>query len=404
MKNLLRLTVIVGLLLALPAAAQDEPRTEHLLEGGYRITVPQSWTMGRNQQGGFPGYFFAGEALMLYALGPLELPQEVDIDADASAETVLQEMANTLAGEEVETEGMEFTENDDGSQSAVWSYSSVDEAGDPIDGTLYVLKLASGEFAALLFYGEPGVTTEQADLAAEIAASFAGAENVDPAPPAECRVSTSEANSVQVRVGPGTHRSVYAFMPAGEEFLVTGTATADDGSQWYRLVVLEVAPAKAANEAWVAQAEVDESGDCGAVDESIAPPIVPLAGQEGSVPPAPQPDSGNWTLMYGSTAIAFCGANAPIRVLSSELLPGNRVITAVAVADDGASLDIGGAVFTRVADGVYIGTYSLNDDLADARARLTVISPTQIAARFALDVETEGERCSVNLDGVLTRN
>ena len=404
MKNLLRLSAIVGLLLlAVPAAAQDTPRTEHLLEGGYHITVPQSWTMGRNQQAGFPGYFFAGEELMLYALGPLELPQEIDIDADASAETVLQEIANTLGGEEVEIEGMEFTENTDGSQSAVWSYSSVDDAGDPIDGILYVLKLASGEFAALLFYGEPGVTTEQADLAAEIAASFAGTSNVEQAQPADCYVSTSEANTVQVRVGPGEHRSVYAFMPAGEAFLVTGTATADDGSQWYRLIVVEVAPTKAANEAWVAQAAVDESGDCGAVDESIAPPVVPLAGQEGSVPPVPQPSSGNWTLMYGSTAIVFCGVDAAVRVPSSELLPGNRVATSLTVQDDGA-LDIGGTVFTRAADGIYIGTYTLNDELEDARARLTVISSTQIVARFALDVEAEGERCTINLDGTLTRN
>jgi hypothetical protein len=89
-----------------------------------------------------------------------------------------------------------------------------------------------------------------------------------------CSVSTDQVRTVRIRVGPGENRSAYTFLPANEEFVVLGQATALDDTQWWKLDRAEVAPNKQAEQAWVAQEAVTASGECDAVPEAPPPPII----------------------------------------------------------------------------------------------------------------------------------
>src|SRR5690606_27408346 len=177
----------------------------------------------------------------------------------------------------------------------------------------YLSRLEDDSFAFMNFSGALQVIGEQSDLVVEIVSSLQPVEDEDSseedtseaASGEACTVTTTEANSVQMRVGPGTNRAVFAFLPSGTDFVVTGQAEADDDSLWFQLDKAEVAPDAGASEVWVSQEDVETSGDCDAVVDADAPPIVPLqqsapsaggsAGSGGNVPSA-----GNWTLSLGS--------------------------------------------------------------------------------------------------------
>src|SRR5262245_10936828 len=91
-----------------------------------------------------------------------------------------------------------------------------------------------------------------------------------------CTVSTDEANTVRLRVGPGANRTSFAFLPADEAFAVLGKAQDDDGGLWWKVDRQEVAPKKSAAEAWVSDEDVTKAGDCDAVQDVNVPPIIPI--------------------------------------------------------------------------------------------------------------------------------
>jgi hypothetical protein len=93
---------------------------------------------------------------------------------------------------------------------------------------------------------------------------------------ASCTISTDKARTVQIRVGPGTNRSVYTFLPANQAFAVLGQAEAADGGLWWKLERTEVAPNSLANEAWVTQDEVETAGNCDGVSDAVPPPLIPF--------------------------------------------------------------------------------------------------------------------------------
>lgn len=81
-----------------------------------------------------------------------------------------------------------------------------------------------------------------------------------------CTIQTTETD-VRVRIGPGTHREVYQFLPAERPFAVLGQATSDD-RVWWQIQGYE------GIQAWVDSADVTAAGDCTQVAELEAPPII----------------------------------------------------------------------------------------------------------------------------------
>jgi hypothetical protein len=123
-----------------------------------------------------------------------------------------------------------------------------------------------------------------------------------------CTVRASTRNSVQVRVGPGENRSAIAWMPPNVDVDVYGYAQADDGSFWWQVDRDQAAPGSAANEAWIAQAGVETSGDCDtdAIEVAMAPPVIPIATE----PPEPPPSS---------SSSSSSSSSGPIRTADYEI-------------------------------------------------------------------------------------
>lgn len=96
---------------------------------------------------------------------------------------------------------------------------------------------------------------------------------------AVCLVSTDVERTVRLHVGPGTNRTSVAFLPANQTFEALGEAEANDGSRWFKLDKSQAAPNSSALEVWVAADLVMTSGDCTAVGEAFAPPIIPIIQQ-----------------------------------------------------------------------------------------------------------------------------
>ncbi len=91
-----------------------------------------------------------------------------------------------------------------------------------------------------------------------------------------CVVWTDAAETVRVRVGPGTNRSSVAYLPVDDAFAPLGQAADDDGAVWYQLDPALAAPDRLMNEAWVASADVGSAFTCAAVSEAEAPPLIPI--------------------------------------------------------------------------------------------------------------------------------
>lgn len=101
--------------------------------------------------------------------------------------------------------------------------------------------------------------------------------------PIPCTISTSQVDVI-TRVGPGTNRGSFVFLPPNKPIPVTGKKTVDEAI-WWQLDKFEVSSgARSVNELWVMEASVDEQGACELVIDVDAPPIVRL-----SPTPAPLP-------------------------------------------------------------------------------------------------------------------
>lgn len=91
-------------------------------------------------------------------------------------------------------------------------------------------------------------------------------------PPEPCIISTT-TNTAEIRVGPGTNRSVLRSLAPNNPVTVTGTTTVD-GAIWWQLDKTQAAPGQQANETWVLASQVTSVGDCDAIGNAAAPPII----------------------------------------------------------------------------------------------------------------------------------
>jgi hypothetical protein len=125
------------------------------------------------------------------------------------------------------------------------------------------------------------------------------------APTIPCTVQAINT-SAELRVGPGTNRSIILYLSPDDTFDVIGTNTLEDGSRWWRLDKTKAAPKKAAqvNETWVSDAHMTEFGDCDAVGAVAAPRIIRAPR------PAPQPNPA--TSSGGNTSGGNTSAPQPI--------------------------------------------------------------------------------------------
>lgn len=189
------------------------------------------------------------------------------------------------------------------------------------------------------------------------------------ATPVPCIISTTQSKTISVRVGPGENRTPVAFLPTNVEFTVLGRYVADDESVWYQIDPKQAAPKKSINEAWVAADGLDEEGDCEAIADADAPPIIPImvrptAAPAGSEQPAEeqpsdsapagsiQLQSGNYTIGWAPVLNVSCEGYSNIAVNATEQGFTSGIIS---VYVRGNTIIVGGYTTTLQSNGSYVG-------------------------------------------------
>ena len=219
-----------------------------------------------------------------------------------------------------------------------------------------------------------------------------------------CTVSTTVSKSISVRVGPGTNRTSFTFLPENQPFDVLGKAEAKDGSKWWKLDKQVVAPKKSAAEAWVAQTDVEAAGDCEAVIDVNAPPIIPIASGTVSGQPAGGdeivPKEGLWTLRYPANVAGSCpGQNAASQNLNWKPESWNLTLSS-----DKTSINYATRTFIRISPNVYSGVTQLGwlNSTVSTRMTLLVRSATQIDVSLAFSYAAKGVACAYTVSARMT--
>ena len=226
-----------------------------------------------------------------------------------------------------------------------------------------------------------------------------------------CAVSTPDARTVNVHVGPGENRTSVTFLPANVDIAVTGQSEDDDGNLWYQVDKETAAPGRAINEAWVLAEAVETEGECEEIADAIAPPIIPIIQRPTPSPSgdtdAPETDSadaavatnimpngGSWTLGWGATTSVSCESEGLASVVpTTELFPASDMVLAVDLfyvsRDDYFAFGFFGTPMIEQGNGTYRGEVIFIDDTGYAFPGTiyidSVVNPNQVVGRFIVE-------------------
>jgi hypothetical protein len=390
---------------ALPAMAQDERVS---LTGDYSVLLPEGWEASRDRGDG--NTFEKGDATIV-----IFDPRQVDFGLRPGAPDDLREAATRFFdrtyGFEIESDWYE-DERVAGKEAIRWDYVFNDN--DDLEGIYLFARWDDESFVAVDMWGP--VSDTEATLA-DVRAIFRTIQDDSNPPSGEaCTVSTDQARTVALRVGPGFNRTSVAFLPDGEDFDVLGQASEDDGNLWYQLDKAQAAPDSSAGEIWVLSDEVATQGDCVAVVDADAPPIVPITqggggssggGSQGGGDPGAQPAAGGWTITFSRTSNASCAGTGNFILNTIDLWEGWTEADFTANASltfTGNGFIFDGVRFTLREGATYIGTWSFADG-RNTQMYATVISSTQIVGQMVGNATaSDGTACSASTDFNLTKN
>jgi hypothetical protein len=401
---LLLLTLVLLSAFALPTMAQDE-RTE--LTGDYSVILPEGWEASRDRN---DGNTFEKDDSVLVIFDPREVelrlrPNAPDEVMDAAIRFFSLNYDFTIEEDWFEAERV------GGKEAVRWDY--VFEGDDDTEGMYIFARWGDELYAAVDVWG-PGSEAE-ANLA-DARAIFRSLQDDSNPPSGEaCTVSTDQARTVSLRVGPGFNRTSVAFLPDGEDFDVLGQSSDDEGNLWYQLDKEQAAPSTSANEIWVLSDEVNSAGDCASVVDADAPPIVPITqggggsagGSQGGGDPGAQPAAGGWTITFSRTSNASCAGTGNFVLPTVDMWEGWTEADFTASASltfTGNGFIFDGTRFTLREGATYIGTWSFADG-RNTQMYATVLSSTQIVGQMVGNATaSDGTACSASTDFNLTKN
>ncbi|MBE2268830.1 MAG: hypothetical protein IAE80_11410 [Anaerolinea sp.] len=405
-KLVFALLLLFVLALPLTLAAQSEiPLAE-----GYTIDFPSRWDW--EDAGEYAGFYIYGDVYLIYIVDPVELSDLITIRSKDTLEDVLLDAYYALyEGDQPTAREIEEL-NVPGRTGAVWRYSI---AADDIEGLFIVLEMSDGTVGILDIYADASNYDDPEQELEDVIVSFdatdasgGGADgggglggSQEPAGES-CTVSTDQARTVALRVGPGENRSSVAFLPTGVDVEVTGVALDNDGDEWFQLNKDQAAPQSAAAEIWMRRGDADESGDCDNVGETSAPPINPIAVQPPTAAPgatAAPPATGSITPVTGTYTVSYnANTNASCRG------GGNVVIPTVEIVDDMAfnvyvvpvtgGINIGPDFFVRTSGtNSFIGSFTW-DDGTNSQVYLTFSSSSFATGSEVFNFTINGTPCS----------
>lgn len=272
-KTLYMVLLVSWVIFALPAAGQDAELVQEVtLSDGTVVSVPQDW---RVETLDFGVTATANDELLLLLLTPAQVAALVEIPADANAAHLVTPLGEALGHFYTPESRMRIIDvGDRFAAGRVYQFEG------ERTGIVLVVPLTEGGFGAVDALSLIGSIDESLEQVKAIAGSFAvGDGTTTVTPTAEAAVSVepcfiSAEGGAALRVGPGLNRTIVAFLQSGQSSAAIGRFVGGDGSIWYQLDKAEVLPTSAANELWVSGAEVQTAGDCEAVADAAAPPIV----------------------------------------------------------------------------------------------------------------------------------
>jgi hypothetical protein len=299
-----------------------------------------------------------------------------------------------------------------------WEYEAETTEGEALEGVFVILEMSDGTLGALDIYafaGELGDPLEDLeDMIVSFDAPIDEEETAVTLTGDPCTVSTGEANSAALRVGPGFNRSSVAFLPANLDVTVTGAFTADDGGEWFQLDKAQAAPQSAAAELWVLRDDVDVSGDCDSVADTAAPPVIPIAVQPPTpVPGAPEqppatgsitPASGYWRITLNPTTNASCQGSQNFTFPTVEVFVNFPVQGLTVYGEPTTSGMMLGVDFFARAPGTnnFEGSFTF-DDGTNNHMRFTLTGATSGAGAFTVTFSIDGVPCSATAQLTISR-
>lgn len=247
---------LLVLVLAGVASAQDTAR-DVAVDDQYILTLPEGWDIEEGEDGDFT--ISHGET-RIWLMPPAVFDAFVIIQEDTAVERLMDACiyahGKLLMRSEIDVRDV------DGVEIAATDYTE----DDGTQGISLVMEIEAGVFVFFDLRTPPDTPAETIDDASTIILSFRSSAGLQE----PCMVQAAR-DRVDLRVGPGANRGVYAAMPSGEAIPVLGKATVSDGSLWWRLDM----PTGAASELWVADRDVTTQGGCALVRDVNAPPVVP---------------------------------------------------------------------------------------------------------------------------------
>lgn len=400
MKRILRIVLVMlcGLIWLPTLAQNDNTETHEFADSSVTITFPTKWELTEADDGYID---LSSGDFMISAYDSVALENAFDFTEADSVEDALAELAPQLLGDTVEFDEDDITIEDDVARLVV----NVD--GDTI--TVIAVMMSDDTFGILLSTSPADEALSNETILMDILSTFnsaGGGLSLDlgslDLSNVFCNVSTSEPNSVQVRVGPGTNRTVATFLPSNIDFAVLGKAEANDGSLWFKLNKEEAAPNKSVNETWILAESVAQEGECDSVPDAAAPPIIPII-----VQPTPNPDgtvddsdyimltSGAWRVV-GNDIFLSCANGAALQI-ASGLAPSTSSISGG--GPDGLNID--GEIYAAAGPNTYVFSDILviDGEVITATINFQVTGENSMSGNIIFVVQT----CQANVPLTFTR-
>lgn len=413
------LVLLIGLL---PASAQA---VEVDLGGGYSVVLPKGWEEADSDVSPVFEVSVPVSSVLLtnddivyvQFVSPHDLRTVFEESEDlALGDALLLAIAalynNDLTGLGAEEVGVKDADLE--VYEAVFFEQIMQTEGAEYSRRIYLMRLdEAGSFLLADFYAEGRTIIPTVEKMVHILLESVVVSQTE-ASGEPCFVSTETARTATVRVGPGENRTALLFLPVGEDFAVTGRLVTDDESVWYQLDKTQVDPNTSAAELWVAQADVEEVGDCDLVGETAAPPIRPIisappaggGGESGTTPPAGGtiPQSGTWTIVLADRGLVSCLGTNTLEFNTNEVFITLVLSDTLTVASDGTSFTYFEFTFTQIGPGAYSGAIPLDGVGSGYGVKLYVQNTSFMGGELVYNENVQGQQCSFTIPLSASRN
>ena len=193
------------------------------------VSIPVGWIYEMDDDTGFLILEGEDDNLQIQISASLQVDDRLDMDFDIGVADAMVETYAGLFELDIDADDVEVEELTDTITLGILEFTE--------DNVSILVK--NTEIEQLFFLDvyntlEEELTEEQGEFVIAIILSLSDSMDDGDALVQLCAISVETDNTVSLRVGPGTNRTVIAFLPAGN-YNALGQEVADDETQWFKL-------------------------------------------------------------------------------------------------------------------------------------------------------------------------